>query len=73
MAGEAVEYHLMSRILHHPLKGTNLLKYGRHGQPKSHYFRLSSDDSELQWDSKVCRVCGSDIAVSRISEDVLVV
>ena len=38
-----------------PPQGTLLLKYGRHGQPKSHYFRLSSDDTELQWESKVWR------------------
>ncbi len=29
-----------------------LLKYGRIGSPKYHHFRLSSDDSELQWESK---------------------
>ncbi|GAX81426.1 hypothetical protein CEUSTIGMA_g8856.t1 [Chlamydomonas eustigma] len=33
-------------------KGTMLLKYGRHGNPKSHFFRLSSDDTEVQWESK---------------------
>ena len=35
------------------LQGTTLLKYGRHGAPKIHYFRLSTDDTELQWESKV--------------------
>ena len=34
-----------------------LQKYGRHGTPKYHYFRLSSNDDELQWESKNVRVC----------------
>ncbi|KAG2441550.1 hypothetical protein HXX76_003171 [Chlamydomonas incerta] len=33
-------------------KGTDLLKYGRIGNPKYHPFRLSNDDLELQWESK---------------------
>ncbi len=33
-------------------QGTTLEKYGRHGSPKVHFFRLSSDDLELQWESK---------------------
>lgn len=33
-------------------QGTTLLKYGRHGAPKYHHFRLSADDAELQWESK---------------------
>lgn len=36
-----------------PTQGTKLQKYGRHGNPKTHYFRLSSDDTEVQWESKV--------------------
>lgn len=33
-------------------QGTMLQKYGRHGNPKYHYFRLAADDRELQWESK---------------------
>eukprot|EP00798_Chlamydomonas_sp_ICE-L_P032379 gene32379-2571_t len=33
-------------------KGSKLEKYGRHGSPKMHYFRLSDNVAELQWDSK---------------------
>ncbi|GIL48326.1 hypothetical protein Vafri_4613 [Volvox africanus] len=33
-------------------KGTDMLKYGRLGAPKSHPFRLSNDMTELQWESK---------------------
>lgn len=46
-----------------PTQGTKLQKYGRHGNPKTHYFRLSSDDTEVQWESKVrhpaCNTCPS--------------
>ncbi|GFH25126.1 BRX domain-containing protein, partial [Haematococcus lacustris] len=34
------------------IMGTMLQKYGRHGNPKYHYFRVAADDNELQWDSK---------------------
>jgi hypothetical protein len=29
-----------------------LQKYGRHGNPKYHFFRLGAEDTELQWESK---------------------
>ncbi len=32
-------------------QGSKLRKYGRRGKPKDHYFRLSPDDRELQWES----------------------
>lgn len=32
-------------------KGSMLQKYGRRGTPKYHLFRLSQDDTELQWES----------------------
>ncbi len=38
-----------------PPQGTTLQKYGRHGAPKFHYFRLGQDDTELQWESKNVR------------------
>ncbi len=42
-----------------------LQKYGRHGNPKYHHFRLGSDDVELQWESKGVRVgWGLHIAVT---------
>lgn len=34
------------------LQGSILEKYGRHGKPKFHHFKLGADDSELQWVSK---------------------
>jgi hypothetical protein len=34
------------------LQGSTLRKYGRRGQPKYHYFKLSQDDYCLQWESK---------------------
>ncbi|MEW5304415.1 MAG: hypothetical protein WDW36_007026 [Sanguina aurantia] len=43
-------------------KGTLLQKYGRQGTPKYHHFRLSSDDSELQWESKNGRIRRISIA-----------
>jgi hypothetical protein len=33
------------------LQGSTLQKYGRRGGPKWHHFRLSGDDSNLQWKS----------------------
>jgi hypothetical protein len=33
-------------------QGGQLYKYGRHGKPKYHYFRLAEEDTELQWESK---------------------
>lgn len=32
-------------------KGSTLRKFGRRGGPKFHHFRLSDDDTELQWAS----------------------
>ncbi|KAK9818108.1 hypothetical protein WJX72_007263 [[Myrmecia] bisecta] len=32
-------------------KGTDLMKHGRHGKPKVHYFRLSDNDTQLSWRS----------------------
>lgn len=37
-----------------------LQKYGRHGIPKYHYFRLAAEDTELQWESK--NVSGQSLA-----------
>lgn len=36
-------------------QGCRLCKYGRHGKPKDHWFRLSQDLQELQWDSSNVR------------------
>ncbi|DBA89976.1 TPA: hypothetical protein ACH3X2_004351 [Trebouxia sp. C0005] len=32
-------------------KGTDLMKHGRHGKPKVHYFRLAENDTHLTWRS----------------------
>ncbi|KAL3134847.1 hypothetical protein ABBQ32_007815 [Trebouxia sp. C0010 RCD-2024] len=32
-------------------KGTDLMKHGRHGKPKVHYFRLAESDTHLTWRS----------------------
>lgn len=32
-------------------QGADLLKHGRHGKPKVHYFRLDQNDSRLTWTS----------------------
>ena len=37
-------------ILHLP-QGEDLLKHGRHGKPKMHYFRLVDGDARLSWRS----------------------
>eukprot|EP00983_Pelagomonas_calceolata_P131889 1161819-Pelagomonas_calceolata.AAC.8 len=36
-----------------------LQKYGRHGNPKYHYFRLGAEDTQLQWESKNVSACGT--------------
>ena len=33
------------------LQGADLMKHGRHGKPKVHYFRLSHNDTMLSWKS----------------------
>ena len=33
------------------LQGTDLMKHGRHGKPKVHYFRLAENDTHLTWRS----------------------
>ena len=32
-------------------QGTDLMKHGRHGKPKVHYFRLAENDTHLTWRS----------------------
>ena len=34
-----------------PLQGALLLKHGRHGKPKVHYFRVTACDTLLRWRS----------------------
>lgn len=38
-------------LLHHIEQGTDLLKHGRLGKPKMHFFRLAESDSLLTWRS----------------------
>ena len=33
------------------IQGTDLMKHGRHGKPKVHYFRLAENDTHLTWRS----------------------
>ena len=33
------------------MQGTDLMKHGRHGKPKVHYFRLAESDTHLTWRS----------------------
>lgn len=33
------------------VQGTDLMKHGRHGKPKVHYFRLAENDTHLTWRS----------------------
>ena len=33
------------------MQGADLMKHGRHGKPKVHYFRLSHNDTMLSWKS----------------------
>jgi len=33
------------------VQGTDLMKHGRHGKPKVHYFRLAESDTHLTWRS----------------------
>ncbi|KAK2078213.1 hypothetical protein QBZ16_004081 [Prototheca wickerhamii] len=48
-------------------KGSLLLKHGRHGRPKVHYFRLMQNDSLLCWRSSSGSVRGVDLrAVSSL-------
>ena len=35
----------------HRLQGALLLKHGRHGKPKVHYFRVTACDTLLRWRS----------------------
>ncbi|CAD7703407.1 unnamed protein product [Ostreobium quekettii] len=34
------------------VKGTHLMKFGRHGAPKQHFFRLAADRHYLEWESR---------------------
>ena len=34
-----------------PLQGALLLKHGRHGKPKVHFFRVCGADTQLKWRS----------------------
>ena len=45
------EGHSDEELLTALRKGAFLLKHGRQGKPKAHFFRLAASDSELRWRS----------------------